>query len=161
MLASNCANYIRHFTLDETLVARADTHEGLDLREMNITRDDPAMVKSISWPRGGSNPDNVSFISVDKPELVISAVRRTQGEKGLTLRFYNITSEPITARIKLYRPLEAVWLVNLNEERQEQISLLDENTFAVNVRGNQIVTFELRPSAFLSDERPTTKDEEI
>jgi mannosylglycerate hydrolase len=81
------------------LVARADTHEGLDLREMNITRDDPAMVKSIPWPRGGSNPDNVSFISVDKPELVISAVRRTQDEKGLILRFYNITSQPITAQI--------------------------------------------------------------
>ncbi len=129
------------------LVVRADTHEGLDLREMNITRDDPAMVKSISWPRGGSNPDNVSFISVDKPELVISAVRRTQDEKGLIVRFYNITPAPITARIKLYRPLEAVWSVNLNEERQEQISLPDENTFTVNVRGNQIVTFELQPRA--------------
>ncbi len=141
------------------LVARADTHEGLELREMNITRDDPAMVKSIPWPRGGSNPDSLSFISVDKPELVISALRRTRDEKGLILRLYNITSDPITARIKLYRSLEAVWSVNLNEERQEQLSLLDENTFVVDVRGNQIVTFELRPST--SDERPTTKDEGV
>jgi len=131
------------------LVARADTHEGLDLREMNITRDDPAMVKSIPWPRGGSNPDNVSFISVDRPELVLSALRRTQDEKGLILRLYNITSERITARIKLYRALEAVWSVNLNEERQERLSLLDENTFEADVSGNQIVTFELRPKAFV------------
>lgn len=130
------------------LVSRADTHEGLDLREMNITRNDPAMVKSIPWPRGGSNPDTLSFISVDKPELVISALRRTQDEKGLILRLYNITSQPVAARIRLYRPLEAVWSVNLNEERQEQISLVGENTFVVNVRGNQIVTFELRPSPF-------------
>jgi mannosylglycerate hydrolase len=92
---------------------------------------------------------------------VISAVRRTQDEKGLILRFYNITSGPITAQIKLYRSLKAVWSVNLNEERQEKIPLLDENTLAVDVRGHQIVTFELRPRAFLSDERPTTKDEGI
>ena len=130
------------------LVARADTHEGLDLREMNITRDDPSMVKSIAWPRSGSNPDRVGFVSIDRPELVITALRCTQDEKGLIVRFYNITSEPITARIKVYRALEAAWLVDLGEARQEPISLVDENTCAVDVRGNQIVSLELRPGAF-------------
>ena len=45
------------------LVARADTHEGLDLREMNITRDDPAQVEMMPWPRGGPQPDRLSFLS--------------------------------------------------------------------------------------------------
>ena len=43
------------------LVARGDTHEGLDLREMNITRDDPAQVRAVPWPRGGSRPDSAEL----------------------------------------------------------------------------------------------------
>ena len=126
------------------LAARADTHEGLDLSEMNITRDDPAMVKSIEWPREGQNPDRLSVISVDKPELVISALKRSIDEKSLVVRFFNISPEPISAQIKTYRPLEQAWLVNFNEERQEQIPLVGDHTFKVQVRGHQIITFELK-----------------
>jgi len=126
------------------LVARADTHEGLDLSEMNITRDDPAMVKPIEWPRGGQNPDRMSLISVDKPELVISALKRSIDEKSLVVRFFNISPEPISTNIKTYRQLEQIWLVNLNEERQEQIPLGGNHTFQVQVRGHQIITFELK-----------------
>lgn len=129
--------------VSQLLLARADTHEGLDLREMNITRDDPTQVKAIPWPRGGPNPDHLSFISVDKPELVISAIRRSRDDNGLIARFFNVSAEPVTARVRLYRAIEAAWLVNLNEVRQEPLLLIDQHTFAVDVRGNQIVTFEL------------------
>ncbi|MEO8394579.1 MAG: glycoside hydrolase family 38 C-terminal domain-containing protein, partial [Chloroflexota bacterium] len=35
------------------LARRADTHAGLVLREMNITRDDPSRVNQREWPRSG------------------------------------------------------------------------------------------------------------
>jgi len=126
------------------LVARADTHEGLDLSEMNITRDDPAMVNSIEWPRGGQNPDRLSLISVDTPELVISALKRSIDEKSLVVRFFNISPEPISPTIMTYWQLEQAWRVNLNEERQEQIPLVGNHTFQVQVRGHQIITYELK-----------------
>lgn len=127
------------------LIARADTHEGLELHEMNITRDDPSQVKAIPWKRSGSNPDQVSFITTDAPELVLSALRRSQDGKGFIARFYNISSQLISARFQTYHPLEKAWLVNLNEEREEQIPILDEHFLTVDVRGGQIVTIELQP----------------
>jgi mannosylglycerate hydrolase len=130
------------------LVSRADTHEGLDLREMNITRDDPTMVKAVAWPRGGSNPGNLSYITVEEPELVVSALRRSQDGKSLIVRFYNITAESVTTQVKSYRSLREVWMVNLNEERQEEIPTLDANTFELKMRGHQISTYELRPDPF-------------
>jgi alpha-mannosidase len=130
------------------LVSRADTHEGLDLREMNITRDDPNMVKAIAWPRGGSNPGNLSYIRVDDPRLVVSALRRSQDGKGLIVRFYNVTAKPINTLGKSYRSLREVWSVNLNEERQEAVPILDANSFEVKLRGHQIASFELRLEAF-------------
>jgi alpha-mannosidase len=130
------------------LVSRADTHEGLDLREMNITRDDPTMVKAVAWPRSGSNPGNLSYITINEPEIVISALRRSQDGKGLIVRFYNITADPVSAQVKSYRSLSDVWAVNLNEERQDRIHTLDSNAFEVKVGGHQIATYELRLAAF-------------
>jgi alpha-mannosidase len=130
------------------LASRADTHEGLDLREMNITRDDPTMVKAVGWPRGGKNPGQLSYISTNEPKLVISALRRSQDGKGVILRFYNITAEPVSAQVKSFRSISKVWLVNLNEERQAEISTLDANTFEVKISGHQIATYELKPAAF-------------
>jgi alpha-mannosidase len=115
---------------------------------MNITRDDPTMVKAVAWPRGGSNPGNLSYITIDEPKLVVSALRRSQDGKGLIVRFYNITTGPVTTQVKSYRSLSGVWLVNLNEERHEEIPTLDANTFEVIMSGHQIATYELRPDAF-------------
>ena len=126
------------------LIARADTHEGLDLKEMNITRDDPAMVKSIAWPREGRNPDRLSFLTIDKPELVISALKRSRNEQNLVVRLYNISPETLTARIKTSKPIEEAWFVNLNEQRQEQIQLLDRSTIKIQTRGHQIITLEFQ-----------------
>jgi alpha-mannosidase len=125
------------------LVSRADTHEGLDLHEMNITYDDPAKVKAVDWPRGGPNPGSLSYITVDRPELVVSALRRSQDEKGLIVRIYNITSQPVSAQVMSYRSINTVWAVNLNEERQVEIPTLDANTFEIKLRGHQIATYEL------------------
>jgi alpha-mannosidase len=126
------------------LIARADTHEGLDLKEMNITRDDPAMVKSIAWPREGRNPDRLSYLTVDRPELVISAIKRSTDEKGIIVRFFNIRPESLSARIKINKPIEEAWLVNLHEERQEQIPVLDDSSINVQTRGHQIITLEFK-----------------
>ena len=126
------------------LVVRADTHEGLDLKEMNITRDDPALVKSIDWPREGRNPDRLSFLTVDNPELVISALKRSRDEQNLIVRLYNISPETLSSRIKTSKPIEEAWFVNLNEERQEQIQLLDESSINIQTRGHQIITLELQ-----------------
>jgi len=115
---------------------------------MNITRDDPTSVKAIAWPRGGLNPGYLSFITIDEPKLVISALRRSQDGKGLIIRFYNITGEAVTTQIKSYRSLSKVWLVNLNEERQEEIPASDAKIFEVKISGHQIATYELRPVAF-------------
>jgi alpha-mannosidase len=127
------------------LVARADTHEGLNLHEMNITRDDPAQIKLIPWPRSGENPSAASILTVDPPELVLSALYRTQDGQSLIVRIYNISTEPVTGRISLYRSIEEAWLVNMNEERQEKISLEDERSLSLAVKGNQVVTIELIP----------------
>ncbi len=131
------------------LLTRADTHEGLDLHDMNITRDDPAQVKAVPFPRNGVIPGRASFIAVDAPELVLSAFYRgasqTEDQAGnkIFARFYNPTDHSVSASFNSLCPLSAVWEANLNEERRQELAVENSHNFKFTVGKNQIVTFEL------------------
>lgn len=127
------------------LLARADTHEGLELHEMNITRDDPRQVKPIPWPRRGPLPSTQSFIRLEPPMLALSAVRRSGDGRGLVVRFFNLEREPVEARLTASFPIQAAWRLNLAEERQETLAVADGRMVVVPARGAEIVTCELCP----------------
>ena len=128
------------------LVARADTHEGLVLEEMNITRDDPAKVRPIPWPRGGPQPGTWSLLRLEPAGLVLSAVRRSDDGAGLVVRYYNTERAPVQARLTAGFPLQAACRLNLNEERQADLAVRDGRVVEVPTRGAEVVTVELRPA---------------
>jgi alpha-mannosidase len=125
------------------LARRADTHPGLELHDMNITRDDPNLVTPIPWPRSGPWPDNFSLLHTDSTALVLSALRR--GQRGLIARYYNITSEPVQANVTCGLPLAAAYRVNLAEERQAEIPINGSQQIRILARGHEVVTLELIP----------------
>jgi mannosylglycerate hydrolase len=127
-----------------TLARRADTHEGLDLREMNITRDDPAMVKAIAWPDDGPNSDELSFLQIEPAQLVISAVRRNVNGDSLIVRFYNVSGDETEAKVSCWQMLNAAYRVNMNEERQAELTVQDEHTISIPVKGHEVITVELQ-----------------
>lgn len=126
------------------LARRADTHPGLDLREMNITRDDPNQITPIPWPRGGPLPPALSLISVDPPALVLSAVRRSARDT-LIVRFYNITRQTVEGMITCGLPVTEAYRVNLAEERQNQLDVMDDHAVYAQVRGGEVFTIEFVP----------------
>ncbi|MGE5222647.1 MAG: alpha-mannosidase [Omnitrophica WOR_2 bacterium] len=126
------------------LVARADTHEGLNLNEMNITRDDPSLVRAVPWPRGGPLPDKLSFIRLKPERLIVSALKRSEDGQRLVLRFYNSTREKAAARLETGIPLRAAVRLNLNEEHLEDLPLAGENRVELEVRPAEIVTLGLQ-----------------
>jgi alpha-mannosidase len=129
-----------HNTNAPVMARRADTHPGLELHEMNITRDDPALVTPIPWPRGGPLPPVASIVEADSPALVLSAVHRSQRDT-LIARFYNITRALVSSTIRFGLPVAEVYRTNLAEERQDQIASGPQVHIAV--RGGEIVTLEV------------------
>jgi len=127
------------------LLTRGDTHEGLNLHEMNITRDDPALTRPRPWPRGGPHPDRLSFVEIEPHTLVVSAVKRAANGSGLVVRFYNVTREPVQGTVRSWRPLEGAYLLNLNEERKQSLAVVNGRTVPLPVAPAQVVTVELLP----------------
>jgi alpha-mannosidase len=126
------------------LLERADTFEGDDLREMNMTGGDPAKAIPLPWRRAGPLPDVLSFLAVEPQALVLSAVRRTADGLGLVVRAYNISLEAVNGRITCWKPLSEAWRTNLNEERQSPLAVKDEKTVGLPVKSGEVVTVELR-----------------
>ena len=126
------------------LLERADTFEGDDLREMNMTGNDPAKAIPLPWRREGPLPDPLSFLVVEPQALVLSAVRRTADGLGLVVRAYNISLEAVNGRITCWKPLSEGWRTNLNEERQSPLEVTDEKTIELPVKSGEVVTVELR-----------------
>ncbi len=140
--------FARNYTAPLHL-ARADTHEGMELREMPFIGVDldwyNQVAKPIPWPREGRNPDSLSFLSLEPDSLILSAVRRSADGQGVIVRFYNPTAGPVTASLTSWRPILTAYRLNLNEERQEVLDTSDRHRVTLSVRGGQIVTCELRP----------------
>jgi alpha-mannosidase len=126
------------------LLTRADTHEGLDLREMNLPGDDPAKVSAVPWRREGPLPGSLSFLQLEPHELVLSAVRRTADGLGLLVRACNLGGGPLTARLTSWRTLAQAWRTNLNEERISPLAVQARRLVEFPVRPGEVFTVEFR-----------------
>ncbi len=122
--------------------ARADTHAGIELHDMNITRDDPSKVTPMHFPRGGELSDQHSFFQVQGAGIVLSSLHR--GKQGIVLRFINIQREETSARITCAKPISAAYVLNLNEEVQHTLAPEHDHHLTLAVRGGQIVTLGFR-----------------
>jgi alpha-mannosidase len=120
---------------------RADTHAGIDLRDMNITRDDPTQITALGWQREGDLPPNVSLVEVDTPQLVLSALRRGDDDT-LLVRVYNIESTPIRSTIRVGVPMRAACRSNMAEETLEGLTLIDGRAVEIEAGSNEVVTIK-------------------
>lgn len=124
------------------LARRADTHPGLELKEMNITRDDPALVTPIPFPRAGALPAHHSMIAVSDPLLMVSAVYRSGDD--LIVRVYNLMREPRAAQVRFGFPVVEVWLADLAEQNQSALAVT-ENAVSFEAAAAGLVTLRVRP----------------
>jgi alpha-mannosidase len=130
-------NYVTPIT-----AGRADTHAGIDLHDMNITRDDPSKITYISFPREGELTDTHSFIQVEGDGIVLSALRRDKNSETL-IRFFNIKRSDTVAVIRSVKPFASANLLNLNEDVQSSLKIEDAYQLSIPVRAGQIVTIGL------------------
>jgi alpha-mannosidase len=85
-------------------------------------------------------PPQLSFVEIGPASLVISAIKQAEIGEGLIVRFYNIVTEEVKGRLKVYKPFAKATLVNLSEQEVEELKGNDQGEVELSVRGKQIVT---------------------
>ncbi|MEZ4670059.1 MAG: glycoside hydrolase family 38 C-terminal domain-containing protein [Anaerolineae bacterium] len=122
--------------------ARADTHAGIDLHDMNITRDDPSKITYIPFPRNGELPDTYSFVQVEGDGIVLSALRRAKNG-DLLVRFFNVKRADTVAIISSQKSFRTANRLNLNEDVESALHVDDAHQLTIPVRAGEIVTLGL------------------
>ncbi len=90
----------------------------------------------------GTLPLEGSFLTLDPEALVLSAFKRAEDRDSLILRFYNPTREDVVARLRVMPEVKQAWRTNLDEVREEELTLRGGVIELPAARG-KIVTVEL------------------
>ena len=91
----------------------------------------------------GELPKELTFITINPDNLIISAIKKAENNDSLIVRFYNILDEEVTAKIKAYKRIKRAKLVNLNEEINEKLKVTSEGTLNFPVGRKKVITVEI------------------
>ncbi|MBI2912715.1 MAG: hypothetical protein HYY03_02205, partial [Chloroflexi bacterium] len=102
-------------------------------------------LQAVRTTRGsGQAPPAASLVDIEPPGVILSSLKLAEDDDSIAVRVYNISSAPVSGRIRLNELHGAVQLVNLNEEPLGPADVRD-GWIEVGLRPNEIVTFKLAP----------------
>lgn len=90
-------------------------------------------------PLSGTTPTQNLTLAPDT--MVLSAYKQAEDRDTQIVRFWNIGTKTETATVGIPNAKQA-WRVNMNEERQEELPILEDNTLSFDVKPKEIVTLE-------------------
>ncbi len=88
----------------------------------------------------GTLPASGSFIQVDNPSFVISAVKETEDDKGWIVRGYNIRERRYDVTLKPWRRFQKADYANMAERPIKPLKVDRAGVVRTRVRGHEVIT---------------------
>ena len=123
-------------------VRRGTEHEGYVPTQADLEAWGTAGLKPVDL--GGDLPGELSFLYLKPETLVLSAVKQSEQEGRLIVRFYNPTNEAVRAVLRTFQPIQSVKEVDLNEEGLDELQPTGAHAVALTVGGRQVKTLALQ-----------------
>lgn len=101
-----------------------------------------ALIPAQVGPHDGYLPTKRGFLEIEPDSLVLSAFKRSEDGKGWIVRFYNPTTRPVQARLKIFKKIVSASLVNLEEKEIRQLRP-SGSSVALEAAPKKIVTVKL------------------
>ncbi|MBN1992331.1 MAG: alpha-mannosidase [Anaerolineae bacterium] len=103
---------------------------------------DPLLVAESS---GNKTTSAGSFISIDRPNVVIETIKRAEDGQGIIVRLYESQRQRGEVTLTSHFELAGVWQTNLLEENQAELSPAGHEVSFL-IKPYQIMTLRLRPA---------------
>ncbi len=96
-------------------------------------------------PHSGTLPKSLSFFEIIAPGMQLTALKRAEDrENSFIARLFNPTLQTINGKLRIYKNVKQAWLTNLNEERQENLPIEEQNIlFTAGQKKIVTIEFEL------------------
>jgi alpha-mannosidase len=92
---------------------------------------------------GKSLPSSGEFLRLEPSNLVMTALKKSEDDDSLALRFYEAEGRFTRARVRLAQPLRRAWQTNLIEEEPKPVSINPQGVLELDIKPWEIVTLKL------------------
>ncbi len=110
---------------------------GLNYPLIAFVRTDTATVHDKSLPTSRS------FLSLNPSSLILTAMKKSEDDDRIIIRFYEAERNKCTARIRLPVPIRNAWKASLIEEDDAALQPLDDGSLEYPVSPCEIVTLKI------------------
>jgi alpha-mannosidase len=90
-----------------------------------------------------SLPRSAQFVSIEPPNLVVTALKVCEDDDSLVSRCYEAEGFETRARIRFSRSIRQAWRTNLIEEEPETLPVSPDGTLEFSVKAWEIVTLKV------------------
>jgi alpha-mannosidase len=101
----------------------------------------PVIVKAQN--RQGGLTENRSFVQVNKNNVIVSALKKTDNENNYIIRLYEVAGEDTDVTVTLPLSIEKLWKTDMIEENGTEIPS-SGNSFTFKIGHNAIETFKIK-----------------
>ena len=88
-----------------------------------------------------------SFLKVSPENVIVSALKKAEDEKGIIVRFYEACGKKTETTINLFKKPKSVKVVNLMEEKDKEFDKkigIKRNEIKLNINPFEIVTLKVK-----------------
>ncbi len=76
--------------------------------------------------------DDLGLFSINKQEIMVSALKKAECENALILRMYNAASQPVeNVAVTFYTPLNGAYVSSFNETNDKALEIMDQNIIRI------------------------------
>lgn len=90
----------------------------------------------------GGLPENQSFVLLDKKNVIVSTLKKTDNENNYIIRLYEVTGEDTDISVTFPFAIKRLWKTDMIEENGKEIQH-DNNSFSTRIGHNAIETFKI------------------
>lgn len=92
----------------------------------------------------GKLPKSMGFVSVEPKELVVTAIKKSEKEDFVIIRFYNIGEKTVQGKITFGKPVKQVYLAELSEKRRQKLEVANNKSVQLSVTKKKIITLAVQ-----------------
>ncbi|MDO8585964.1 MAG: glycoside hydrolase family 38 C-terminal domain-containing protein [Armatimonadota bacterium] len=132
------AQCIGKHVFEYSVYPHAGTWEEARVWRQAHERNVPFYVTQIG-PREGRLPSELSFVEVEPAELVVTAIKKAEGDDRLIVRFFNVTDKAVEGSVTVPGAKSAE-LTDLSEQAGETLNITESGSVKLKVGRKKIVT---------------------
>jgi len=102
----------------------------------------PVLTFKLGDAGSRDRPEKYSLVSVDRSEIILSAIKKSEDRDSYIVRCWNISDNSLTAAFRFGCSVKSVFRTNLAETREEEISVTDKG-YSVHFEPWKIASMEL------------------